>query len=60
MADLFNPLAPRLSLGRLLGAFSMRHEKHTQSWSIPEALAPPHNAAAAADYDPTPGPMNLF
>lgn len=49
MSDLFNPLAPGICLrgGRLLGAFRMRHEKHTQSSSIPEAFAPPNNAAAA-------------
>lgn len=51
MSDLFNPLAPRIIFrgGRLLGAFRMRHEKHTQSSSIPEALALPNNAAAAVD-----------
>lgn len=40
MYDLFNPLAPHVSgLGsRLLRAFRMRHEKHTQSSSsIPQA-----------------------
>lgn len=51
MADLFNPLAPHITLkdGWLLGAFRMRHEKHTQSSRIPEALAPPDNATAAAN-----------
>lgn len=57
MSDLFNPLAPRITVrgGRLLRAFRMRHEKHTQSSSIPEALALPNNAAAGAD--PTPVPL---
>lgn len=32
--------------GRLLGAFRMRHEKHTQSSSNPQAQALPHNAVA--------------
>lgn len=48
-ADLFNLLAPHITERWLLGAFRMRHEKHTQSSSIPEALALPHNAAAAAN-----------
>lgn len=54
MSDLFNPLAPHVTLrgGRLLGAFRMRHEKHTQSYSIPGALALPYNGVA--DADPTP------
>lgn len=49
MSDLFNPLAAGVILkgGRLLGAFRMRHEKHTQSSSFPEALALPIDAAAA-------------
>lgn len=53
MSDLFNPLAPHFTFrgGLLLGAFRMRHEKHTQSSSIPEALTLPNNAAAA---EPTP------
>lgn len=56
-SDLFNPLAPHIHFrgGRLLGAFRMRHEKHTQSSSIPEALALPNNAVAA---DPLPVPLN--
>lgn len=60
MSDLFNPLAPRIIFrgGRLLGAFRMRHEKHTQSFSIPEALALPNNAAAAAAIDPMVAPVN--
>lgn len=39
MSDLFNPLAPHVSVlaSGLLGAFRMRHEKHTQSSSIPQA-----------------------
>lgn len=58
MSDLFNPLAPHITLrgGRLLGAFRMRHEKHTQSSSIPEAFTPPINAVAAAH--PTSAPLN--
>lgn len=35
----------------------MRHEKHTQSSSIPEALALPNNAAAA---DPITGALISF
>lgn len=48
MADLFNPLAPLITVrgGRLLGAFRMRREKHTQSSSIPEALTLSDNAVA--------------
>lgn len=34
----------------------MRHEKHTQSFRIPEALALPSNAAAA-DGDPMSVPL---
>ena len=58
MSDLFNPLAPRITFrgGKLLTAFRMRHEKHTQSSSIPEALALPNNAAAAAE--PMSAPLN--
>lgn len=54
MSDLFNLLAPRITFrgGRLLAAFRMRHEKHTQSSSIPEAVTLPNTAAAAA------GPMH--
>lgn len=54
MSDLFNPLAPRITLsgGRLLGASRMRHEKHTQSSNNQEALALPNNTAAAADLLP--------
>lgn len=50
MSDLFNPLAPRIIFrgGRLLAAFRMRHEKHTQSSCIPEALTLPNKAAAVA------------
>lgn len=33
----------------------MRHEKHTQSSSIPQALVLPNNAVAA---DPMPTPLN--
>lgn len=53
---LFNPLAPHVHfrVGRLLGAFRMRHEKHTQSSSIPQALVLPNNAVAAVDSIPTP------
>lgn len=51
MLNLFNPLAPYKTFRgwRLLGAFRMRHEKHTQSFSIPEALVLPRSAAAAGD-----------
>lgn len=58
MSDLFNPLAPRITVrgGRLLGAFRMRHEKHTQSSNIPEALTPSDNAVAAAE--PMTEPLN--
>lgn len=58
MSGLFNPLAPRIPFRgwRLLGAFRMRHEKHTQSSSIPQALVLPNNAVAAAD--PMPAPLN--
>lgn len=58
MSDLFNPLAPRINFrgGRLLAAFRMRHEKHTQSSSIPEALTLPNNAAAA---DLKPAQLNV-
>lgn len=45
--NLFNPLAPHHTFRKLLGAFRMRHEKHTQSSCIPEAFALPGNAAAA-------------
>lgn len=39
LEDLFNPLAPHESVlaSRLLRAFRMRHEKHTQSSSVPQA-----------------------
>lgn len=58
MSGLFNPLAPHIPFRgwRLLGAFRMRHEKHTQSSSIPQALVLPNNAVAAAD--PMPAPLN--
>lgn len=53
---LFNPLAPNVhfKVGRLLGAFRMRHEKHTQSSSISQALVLPNNAVAAVDFISTP------
>lgn len=62
MSDLFNPLAPRNALrgGRLLAAFRMRHEKHTQSFSIPEAFAPPNSVAAAASSTPEPRNSQLL
>lgn len=53
---LFNPLAPHVHfrVGRLLGAFRMRHEKHTQSSNISQALVLPNNAVAAVDSISTP------